>query len=333
MSTQQARRYRWWPAFGVAALACASAFVSATASAQDFPSRPIRVIVPTAAGGGFDILARYTAQRISETHKISVVVENRPGAGTLAGTEFVAKAAPDGYTLMLGGVSNLALNPALFRKLPYDAEKDFVPVGFLATYPTVWVVPAELPVSTFKEFVDHVRANPGKLSYASAGVGTGQHVWAAIVVKLLNLDIPVVHYKGAAPAQQDVIAGRVHAFLDNLSAIRPHIQSGKLKALAVSTRERAKQLPNVPSFIETGVVDFEAGSWMALFAPSGTPKPVVDRLRALVDPIVRSPEFTERIENAGGAVLAVPSERQSQFLADEITRWGKLIRQSGIQLD
>lgn len=303
------------------------------ATAQDFPSRPIRIIVPTAAGGGFDILARFTAQRLGDAQKVNAIVENRPGAGTLAGTEAVARATADGYTLLMGGVSNMALNPALFRKLPYDAEKDFVPVGFLATYPTVWVVPAELPVATFREFVDHVRAHPGKLSYGSAGVGTGQHVWAAIVVKLLNLDIPVVHYKGAAPAQQDIIAGRVHAFLDNLSAIRPHIQSGKLKALAVSSRERAKQLPGVPSFIETGVVDFEAGSWMALFAPSATPRAVVDRLRAIVDNVVRSPEFTERVDTAGGAVLSIPSERQNQFLADEIARWGKLIRQTGIQLD
>ena len=314
-------------------LALALLVCTAQSQSQEFPSRPIRLIVPTAAGGGFDILARYMAQRMGDDHKISVAVENRVGAGTVAGTEFAAKAPADGYTLMLGGVSNMALNPALFKRLPYDAARDFVAVGYLATFPTVLVTPPDFPGATLAEFVAQVRANPGKYNFASAGVGTGQHVWGAILIRQLGLDMPIVHYKGAAPAHQDLLAGRTQGMLDNLSAVRQHIQAGKLKAFAVSTRARASQLPNVPSIIETGVVDFEAGSWMGLFAPAATPAPIVERLRGLADALVRSPEFIARIESTGGAALPIPGIRQNQFLADEIARWDRLIKQTGIQLD
>ena len=301
--------------------------------AQEFPSRPIKLVVPTAAGGGFDILGRYVAQRLAEDHKLNVVVENRTGAGTVVGTEYAAKSAPDGYTLMLGGVSNIALNPAMFRKLPYDASRDFVAVGFLATFPTVLVTPPDFPASTIQEFVNVVRANPGKFNFASAGVGTGQHVWGAILLKMLNLDMPMVQYKGAAPAHLDLLAGRTHAMLDNLSAIRQHITTGKLKALAVSTRSRASQLPDVPSVIESGVADFEAGSWMAVFAPAATPAPIIERLRALLDPMVRSKEFAARIESTGGVALPIAGDQQNAFMLDEISRWDRLIKQAGIQID
>ena len=254
----------------VLALACGFG-VAISGSAQDFPNRPIRLIVPSAPGGGFDILGRYVAQRMGDDYKIAFAVENRSGAGSVVGTDYVAKAPADGYTLMLGGISNMALNPALFRKMPYDAARDFVPLGYLATFPTVLVSPPDFPATTLAEFVSHVRANPGKYNFASAGVGTGQHVWGAILLKLLGLDMPIVHYKGAAPAHQDLLAGRTHGMLDNLSAIRQHVQAGKLKAYAVSTRGRASQLPNVPSIIETGVVDFEVGSWIGLYAPAATP--------------------------------------------------------------
>ena len=316
----------------VLALACGFG-VAISGSAQDFPNRPIRLIVPSAPGGGFDILGRYVAQRMGDDYKIAFAVENRSGAGSVVGTDYVAKAPADGYTLMLGGISNMALNPALFRKMPYDAARDFVPLGYLATFPTVLVSPPDFPATTLAEFVSHVRANPGKYNFASAGVGTGQHVWGAILLKLLGLDMPIVHYKGAAPAHQDLLAGRTHGMLDNLSAIRQHVQAGKLKAYAVSTRGRASQLPNVPSIIETGVVDFEVGSWIGLYAPAATPAAIVERLRNLTDQLVRSPEFAARIESTGGAPLLIPRSRQPQFLAEEIARWDRLVKQAGIQLD
>jgi len=314
------------------ALAVAGA-ANASAQVSDFPSRPIRLVIPTAAGGGFDILGRQVAQRLTEDQKINVVVENRPGAGTITGTEHVARSTPDGYTLMLGGVSNIALNPALFRKLPYDARKDFVPVGFLATYPTVFLVAASLPVNTLREFVDLVRDNPGKYNFATAGVGTAQHIWGEIVLKQLGLKMETVHYKGAAPAHQDMIAGRVHFTMENISAARGFIQSGRLKALGVSSTQRSAQLPDTPTLIETGLLDFEAGSWMAVFAPSATPPQVVERLREAIGTLVRSPEYIARIQGIGGVPMNVVATDQQPFMDRELQRWDKLIRSTGIQLD
>lgn len=308
--------------------------VAAHAFAQsDFPSRPVRLVIPTAAGGGFDILGRQVAQRLTEDQKLNVVVENRPGAGTITGTEHVARSAPDGYTLMLGGVSNIALNPALFRKLPYDARKDFVPVGFLATYPTVFLVAASLPVNTLREFVALVRDNPGKYNFATAGVGTAQHIWGEIVLKQLGLNMETVHYKGAAPAHQDMIAGRVHFTMENISAARGFIQSGRLKALGVSSTQRSPQLPDTPTLIETGLLDFEAGSWMAVFAPSATPPQVVERLREAIGILVRSPEYIARIQGIGGTPMNIAASEQQPFMDRELARWDKLIRSTGIQLD
>ncbi len=303
------------------------------AQVSEFPSRPIRLVIPSAAGGGFDILGRHVAQRLTEEYKVSVVAENRVGAGSIQGTEHVARSAPDGYTLLLGGVSNIALNPALFRKLPYDARKDFVPVGFLATYPTVFLIPASMPVNTLREFVDLARDNPGKLNFATAGVGTAQHVWGEIVLRKLGLKMETVHYKGAAPGHQDMIAGRVHFTMENISAARGFIQAGRLKALGVSSLQRSPQLPDVPTLNETGLLDFEAGSWMAVFAPSATPVPVVDRLRELIGTLVRSPEYIARIESIGGMAMNVAPGEQQPFMDRERERWDALIRSTGIQLD
>lgn len=305
----------------------------AWAQTNEFPNRPIRLVVPTAAGGGFDILGRQVAQRLTEDQKVNVVVENRPGAGTITGTEFVARSAPDGYTLMLGGVSNIALNPALFRKLPYDARKDFVPVGFLATYPTVFLVASSVPANTLREFVDLVRKNPGQYNFATAGVGTAQHIWGEIVLRQLALRMETVHYKGAAPAHQDMIAGRVHFTMENISAARPFLQAGRLKALGVSSAQRSPQLPEVPTLNETGLLDFEAGSWMAVFAPSTTPQPVVERLRELIGDLVRSPGYIAKIQSIGGTPMNIEAAAQQPFMEQELTRWDRLIRSTGIQLD
>ena len=302
-------------------------------SQSDFPSRPIRLVIPTAAGGGFDILGRQVAQRLTEDQKVNMVVENRPGAGTITGTEHVARSTPDGYTLMLGGVSNIALNPALFRKLPYDAKKDFVPVGFLATYPTVFLVAASLPVNNLREFVSLVRDNPGKYNFATAGVGTAQHIWGEIVLKQLGLSMETVHYKGAAPAHQDMIAGRVHFTMENISAARGFIQAGRLKALGVSSTQRSPQLPDTPTLIETGLLDFEAGSWMAVFAPSATPPAVVEKLREAIGTLVRSPEYIARIQGIGGMPMNIAAAEQQPFMDRELARWDTLIRSTGIQLD
>jgi len=310
-----------------------AAIAASTVVAQEYPDKPVRLVVPTAPGGGFDILGRHTAQRLGEMLKQSFVVENKVGAGTLAGTEFVARSAPDGYTLLMGGVSNMALNPGLFRKLPYDPVRDFVPAGFLATYPVVLVARKDHPAESFADFVKLAREQPGRHSYASAGVGTGQHVWCALLLAGLKLDVVHVPFKGAAPAHQDLLGGRVDTMLDNISAIRPHIEAGRVKALGVSSRQRAPQLPNVPTLMESGLTDFEAGSWMGIFAPAGTPPAVVEKLRAQIGVLTRSADFVARIERDGGQVLSPPPAEQQQLMVSEVERWTRLIRQHGVTVD
>lgn len=307
--------------------------VIAPACAQDAPQRPIRLIVPNAPGGGTDIIARHVAQFFAETLRQPMIVENRVGGGSLAGTDYVAKAAPDGQTLLLGGVSSLALNPALFRNLPYDPLRDFVAVGFLAAYPFVLVARPDLPGSSLADLARLARANPGKLSFGSAGVGTVQHVWATILVRSLGLDMVHVPYKGAAPAVQDMIGGRVDIMFDNLSAARTYVDSGRLKALAVSSTRRAEALPAVPTVEETGLVKFSGESWFGVFAPSQTPTNAVERLRGGFAALSRSAEFAARVEHDTGRTMPIPAAEQQAFLRGEIERWARLVARYEVSAD
>ncbi len=301
--------------------------------AQDGTQRPIRLIVPNAPGGGTDIIARHVAQFFAETLRQPMIVENRTGGGSLAGTDYVAKAPPDGQTLLLGGVSSLALNPALFRNLPYDPLRDFVAVGFLAAYPFVLVARPDLPGSSLADLARLARANPGKMSFGSAGVGTVQHVWATILTKSLGLDMVHVPYKGAAPAVQDMIGGRIDVMFDNLSAARTYIDSGRLKALAVSSSRRAEALPTVPTVDETGLVKFSGESWFGVFAPSQTPGTAIERLRSGLASLSRNPDFAARIEHDTGRTMPIPPAEQQAFLRGEIERWARLVARYEVTAD
>src|SRR5438552_5099120 len=215
-----------------------------TALAQEYPARPIRLIVPIGAGGGTDILARHVAQKLGERFRQAAIVENRPGAGSLIGTEYVAKAAPDGYTLLVGGIFNMVMNRALMKSLPYEPLRDFVPLGYISAYPFVLVSRTDLPASNLAELVQHARERPGKLTYGSAGIGTLQHVWGAILFKSLGLDMVHVPFKAATAAHQEMLAGRLDVMIDNLSAAKHHVQSGRLKAFAVTSASRTPHLEN-----------------------------------------------------------------------------------------
>jgi tripartite-type tricarboxylate transporter receptor subunit TctC len=301
--------------------------------AQDYPSRTVRLVVPSVPGGGTDIIARFMAAKMSDALRGSVIVENRPGAGSLNGTESVAKALPDGHTILVGGAFNMSLNPALFKKLTYDAIRDFTPVGILSGYPFLVMVKNDLPVATLAEFVQLAKAQPGKLSMASAGLGTGQHVWGTIVFKSLGLDLVHVPYKGAAPAHQDMLAGRIDVIFDNLSAAKPYVLGGRMKGLALSATSRSTHLPNVPTINETGLADFLCESWFALFAPAATPAPIVDRLRNVVGAVVSGPEFAARVESDGGRPLPMAPAEQIKFVRDELERWTALVKRHGVTLD
>jgi len=304
-----------------------------TALAQEYPARPIRLIVPIGAGGGTDILARHVAQKLGDRFRQAAIVENRPGAGSLIGTEYVAKAAPDGYTLLVGGIFNMVMNRALLRNLPYEPLRDFVPLGYISAYPFVLVARADLPGSSLNELVQYAKERPGKLTYGSAGLGTLQHVWGTILFKSLGLDMVHVPFKGAPAAHQEMLAGRLDVMLDNLSAAKHHVQAGRLKAFAVSSASRSPQLDGVPTINETGLLSFEGESWFALFAPAGTPGPVVATLRSALAEITRDAEFAGRVERDGGRVLAIPPERHIKFLQEEIERWSGLVTRYGVTVD
>ena len=312
-------------------LAIIACLLGAAVQAQDYPARPIRLIVPIGPGGGTDILARHMAQKMTERLRSSVVVENRPGAGSIIGTDYVAKAAPDGYTLLVGGIFNMVMNKALVKSLPYEPLRDFVPLGYISAYPFALVARADLPAG-LADFVQYAKERPGKLTYGSPGLGTLQHVWATILLKQLGLELVHVPFKAAPAVHQEMLAGRIDLMMDNLSAVKHHVQSGRLRAYAVSSAARTPHLEGVPTLKESGV-DFEGESWFAMFAPAATPAPTVALLRNVVAEILRDPEFAGRVDKDGGRVLAIAPGEQSKFLQDEVERWGALVTRYGVGVD
>lgn len=310
--------------------AAVSALASLPAVAQTFPEKAIRVIVPVGPGGGFDLLARTVAPSLSERLGQQVLVENRPGAGSLLGTELVAKAQHDGYTLLIGGVPNLAINAGIYKSLPYDPVADFRPVMIAFSNALCLVGRKDLPQSTLQEVIAFAKANPYKYSYASPGVGTSQHIAGAVLGRLSGAAMTHVPYKGAGDAQRDVLGGRVDMMFNTCSIVKPLIDSGQLKPLATSGRERTPGLPNVPTLIETGVANFDFDSWIGFFVGSHTPQAVVDRLRREIVAIVTAPDYVARVERDGGRVWRLGLPETEAFVRAEAARWKQLISQVGI---
>jgi tripartite-type tricarboxylate transporter receptor subunit TctC len=298
--------------------------------AQTYPSRAIRVIVPQPPGGGFDLVARVLAEPLAKLLATPVVVENRPGAGMLVGTESAAKAEADGYTILLGAKPNLAFNAGLYERLPYDPRADFVPVGLATINLYTLVARKDLPFNTLKEMLEYARANPGKLTYASAGNGTGQHISAAVTFHRAGVRLTHVPYKGAGPAYQDLIPGRVDLFFDNSATAQPHIDAGRVKALAVSGTGRMAGLPNVPTVRESGV-DFDNETWIGYFVRAGTPAPVLARLRAELDKVLAMPEIGSLLEKRGYRMLRLSPRETEDLVATDIEKWTQLIRAAGIR--
>ena len=298
--------------------------------AQAYPSRPIRVIVPQPPGGGFDLVARTLAEPLSRVMGNPVVVENRPGAGMLLGTEAVARSEADGYTILLGAKPNIAFNAGLYDKLPYDPRADFVPVGLATWNDYTLVARNDLPYGSLKEILEYARANPGKLTYASAGNGTGQHISAAVTFHRAGVQVTHVPYKGAGPAYQDLIPGRVDLFFDNSATAQPHIDSGRVKAIAVAGTQRLAALPNVPTVRESGV-DFDNETWIGYFVRSGTPAPILAKLRADFDRVLAMPEVVSSLEKRGYRVIRLSPDKTEQLVASDIEKWKQLIRSAGLR--
>ncbi len=296
-----------------------------------YPNRPLRVIVPQPPGGGFDFVARALAERLGKQIGQSVVVENKTGSGTLVGTEAAAQAAPDGYTLLMGSVSNIALNMGLYDKLSYDSLRDFEPVGLAVSYSYTLTARQDLPLNTLKDVVAYAKANPGKLTYASAGNGSGQHVLAAALWHLAGVNVVHVPYRGAQAAYMDMLGGRVDLFFDLSSTARAQIEGGKIKPLALSGAERNPMHPDVPTITESGVAQLDLESWFGYFVPSKTPADVQERLRSELAKVIAQPELQETFRKAGGKPLALNTEQTRALVKRDVDRWTRLVREIGIK--
>jgi tripartite-type tricarboxylate transporter receptor subunit TctC len=306
--------------------------VGGPALAQDFPARPVTIIVPQPPGGGTDIIARIVGDQLSRQLGQAFIIENRAGAGTAVGTAAAAEAAPDGYTLLTGLNANMAVNPSLFAKLPYDPIRDFSPVAMLAEYPFAVVVSKSLPANSIKELIELARSRPGQINYASAGNGTGQHLSTELFKLMTGVDLTHVPYRGAAPAYADVISGQVPVFFDNLSSALGQIKSGNVRVLAVTGRERSPLLPDVPTVREAGVSDYQYYVWFGLWAPRKTPEPIIEKLHAAVEEALADPTIKQRIVASAGVPSHMPIGEIEPFVKAEIVRWADVVKRAGIVL-
>jgi len=311
------------------------ALVAPLASAQPgtYPAKPIRLVVPFPPAGTTDILARAVAQKLSETWGQQVVVDNHPGAGGNIGSDIVAKASPDGYTLLMGTVGTHAINPSLYAKMPYDHVKDFVPVILVAGVPNVLVVNPSLPVKSVQELIAYGKANPGKLNYASSGNGTSIHLSGELFKTMTGVEMTHVPYKGSSPALTDLMGGQVQLMFDNLPSSLSFIKAGKLRALAVTSAERSAALPDVPTLAESGLPGFEASSWFGVLAPAGTPKPIVDKINGAVVAWLATPEAKEKLSSQGAIAAGGPPDAFAKHIAVETAKWAKVVKASGAHVD
>ncbi len=321
--------------FGWRALAALMLTLPALAGAQNptYPSRPVKIIVPFPPGGAIDALGRLLSQKMSESWGQSVVVENRAGAGGMIGTEAGARAAPDGYTLTMGAVSTHAINASIYKKVPYDGQKDFAPVAPVAIVPNLLVVNPSLGVNTVAELVAMAQAKPGQLSYASAGAGTTLHISCELFKSLTRTEMVHVPYKGSGPAIADVIAGRVPVMCDSVTSAQPHVKAGKLRALGITSTARSSAMPQVPTLAEAGVAGYEMNPWFGLFAPAGTPAAIVGRLNAEVNRILALPDVKERLAAIGADPMQATPEQFAALLRADAEKWAKVVRAAGITAD
>jgi tripartite-type tricarboxylate transporter receptor subunit TctC len=316
--------------FVVGAIACT---VAALAAAQDYPNRPIRLVVPFPAGGPTDIVARPLAQFLGEALKQQVIVDNRGGAGGSIGADHVAKSPPDGYTLLMATVGTHAINATLYKKLPYDPVKDFTPIAQVAAAPVALVAHPSAGVDSIGELIAKAKADPGALSFGTAGNGTPGHLTGEMFKTAAGIDLKHVPYKGSAPALSDLIGGQIPLMFDPLQTALPHVQAGKLKLLAISSAARSQVVPDVPTFAQAGLKDFEATAWWGVFAPAGLSPQIAAQLNAEIDRIARSEAFRERLVPRGVQVIGGSRDAFARFQQAELAKWGKAVRDSGASVD
>ena len=309
------------------------ALLANVSHAQSWPSKPIRWIVPFAPGGTTDILARTIAEKLTPALGKPVIVENNPGAGGGVGATQTAKAAPDGYTIMGGTISTHAINASLYKSLPYDPVRDFVPITLIARVPNLLVVNPDVPAKSVKELIALLKANPGKYTFASSGNGTSQHLSGELFKSMAGIDMQHIPYKGSPPALQDVVGGQVTMTFDNITTAWPLAKAGKLRALAVTTAKRSPIAPDVPTLAESGLAGYEVGSWQGVFAPAGTPPEVVRRLNTEIVKIINMPDVRAKLEALGAEPVGNSSDEFASIVKSEVAKWAKVVKQSGAHVD
>jgi tripartite-type tricarboxylate transporter receptor subunit TctC len=308
--------------------ACCAVTIGAQAQTT-YPERPVRLVVPYPPGGTADLLARLVGQRLGDYWRKSVVVENRGGAGGNIATEHVARAEGDGYTLLLCNAPVLAINPALYGKVPFDPVKDFAPAGMIAEVPLLLVVNPQFPATTFRDFVQQVKKAEGKLHYASGSIGSTTHLSMELFKSMANLRMEHVPYKGSGPAIAAILAGEVQIMFELMPTAMPHVKSGRMRALAVTSAKRSPVVPDVPTVAESGLPGYEVGSWFGLCAPAATPRAIVEKISADLNKQLATPDMQERISGLGALPLPMAPEDFSRFVRTEIVKWSKVVKDSG----
>ena len=307
--------------------------VASQVFAQAWPAKPIKWVVPFAPGGTTDILARTIGDKLAIALGQPVIIENKPGAGGGLGADFVAKAAPDGYTILGGTISTNAINASLYKDLPYDPVKDFIPITLIARVPNMLVVNNDVPVKTVAELIALMKKSPGKYTFASSGNGTSQHLSGELFKGMAGVDMQHIPYKGSPPALQDVMGGNVTMTFDNITTAWTLAKGGKLRALAVTTAKRSPAAPDVPTIAEAGVIGYEIGSWQGVFAPAGTPPAIVKRLNTEIVKIINSPEVQEKLLALGAEPVGNSTEEFTVFVKTEVVKWGDVVKKSGARVD
>jgi tripartite-type tricarboxylate transporter receptor subunit TctC len=316
-----------------AALAAAGPIVTNEAHAQNYPTRPIRLICPFPPGGTTDVVSRIVAQGLTEAWGQQVIVDNRPGAGALIGTEMAAKSPPDGYTVLLGSITTHAVNPALHKNLNFDVINDFVPVTLVVSSPQLLAVHPSVAAKSVKELIALAKAKPGSLNYASAGAGSSPHLTFELFKSAAGIDIRHVPYKGTGPAITELVGGQVQAMITGVVALMPHVKSGKLRGLAVTSKSRVSALPELPTIMESGVPNFDVSSWFGVFLPAGTPKAIVTKMNGEIRKIVAMRDVQKRLVDLGADPETNTPEQFAAYVKSEKLRWGKVVQDTGARVD
>jgi tripartite-type tricarboxylate transporter receptor subunit TctC len=315
------------------ALAACAVLAPFAAQAQDWPAKqPVKFVIPYPPGGASDVTARVLAQKLGEALKQTFVVENKPGANGIIALESVARAAPDGYTILMANLGPNAINPVVYEKLPYDAIKDFTPITLTSIVPQILVVSPALPIKSVPELIAYMKANPGKLTFASAGNGSSNHLSGELFNGMAGIKMRHVPYKGDTPAMTDVISGQVDVMFPTAIAAMPHVKSGRLRAIGATSAKRIPSLPDVPAVAET-VPGFEAVSWGGVMAPAGTPPEVVRTLNREINRILKMPDVVEKLQGLGAEIVGSTPEEFATYLRNEIAKWGKVARDNQVKLD